>query len=248
MQTLIFNTLEVIQHNQNRQNPDLKLLEFGKTYTKTENGFNENKRLIIALTGRSEKEQWNASNENVSYFTLKGIILSLFKRLGLSSMISESALKNSMLQDGVQLAILKNKIGEMGWINSQLKKHFGIKNDVYIADLDWDIILDCLSYSKIKYTELPKTFEVRRDYSLLLNSNVTFSEIETIAKNCDKKILKDVGLFDVYEGKNLGKGKKSYAVSFTFQDNEQTLKDSQVDEIMNKIRIELEEKLEAQLR
>ena len=247
-QTLIFNTLEVIQHNQNRQNPDLKLLEFGKTYTKTENGFNENKRLIIALTGRSEKEQWNASNENVSYFTLKGIILSLFKRLGLSSMISESALKNSMLQDGVQLAILKNKIGEMGWINSQLKKHFGIKNDVYIADLDWDIILDCLSYSKIKYTELPKTFEVRRDYSLLLNSNVTFSEIETIAKNCDKKILKDVGLFDVYEGKNLGKGKKSYAVSFTFQDNEQTLKDSQVDEIMNKIRIELEEKLEAQLR
>jgi phenylalanyl-tRNA synthetase beta chain len=129
-----------------------------------------------------------------------------------------------------------------------MKKHFGIKNDVFIADLDWDAILQCLNYTKIKYSELPKTFEVRRDYSLLLNNSITFGEIETLAKNCDKKILRSVGLFDVYEGKNLEKGKKSYAVSFLFQDNEQTLKDEQVDSVMAKIRIELETKLEAQLR
>ncbi len=247
-QSLLFNTLEVIQHNQNRQNPDLKLIEFGKTYHKFETGFSENKRLLISITGRKEKEQWNSNNELVSYFSLKGTILSLFKRLGLDTMLNETALKNSILKDGVQLTILKKKVGEMGWISPAYKKYFGIKNDVFIADLDWDAILECLNYTKTKYTELPKTFEVRRDFSLLLNSNVNFSEIETIAKTCDKKILKEVGLFDVYEGKNLGKGKKSYAVSFKFQDSEQTLKDTQVDEIMNKIRLELETKLEAQLR
>jgi phenylalanyl-tRNA synthetase beta chain len=247
-QTLIYSVLEVVAHNQNRQNPDLKLLEFGKTYTKIENGFNENKRLIIALTGRSEKEQWNASNENVSYFTLKGIILSLFKRLGLSSMISESALKNSMLQDGVQLAILKNKIGEMGWINSQLKKHFGIKNAVFVADLDWDAIITQLKLIKINYKELPKTFEVRRDFSLLLDAAVNYQAIEKLALGIDRKILKRMNLFDVYEGKNLDEGKKSYAVSFYFQDNEQTLKDEQIEKVMQKIKTELESKLNAQLR
>ena len=101
---------------------------------------------------------------------------------------------------------------------------------------------------KVKYTELPKTFAVRRDFSLLLNTSTTFVEIETIAKACDKKLLKEVGLFDVYEGKNLEEGKKSYAVSFIFQDAEQTLKDQQIDEVMDKIRAELEGKLEAQLR
>lgn len=247
-QSLIFNTLEVIEHNQNRQNPDLKLFEFGKTYHKFEAGFTENKRLIVAITGRFEKEQWNSKSELVSYYTIKGITSAIFKRLGLDSLLTESALKNSLFHDGVQLTILKQKVGEMGWINADCKKHFGIKNDVFIADLDWDAILTCLNYAKIKYTELPKTFEVRRDFSLLLNAKTTFAEIETIAKSCDKKILRQVGLFDVYEGKNLEKGKKSYAVSFTFQDPEQTLKDTQVESVMDKIRNELETKLEAQLR
>ena len=129
-----------------------------------------------------------------------------------------------------------------------MKKHFGIKNDVFIADLDWDAIVNSLKFTKIKYTELPKTFAVRRDFSLLLDTKVNFSEIEEIARSADKKILKEVGLFDVYEGNNLEEGKKSYAVSFKFQDAEQTLKDQQVDAIMEKIRIQLESKLGAQLR
>ncbi len=247
-QTLLFNTLEVIQHNQNRQNPDLKLMEFGKTYHKFENGFTENKRLLISVTGKKELERWNSSKDLSTFYTIKGIATSLFKRLGLDTILNESALKNSIYEDGIQLTILKQKVGEIGWISPEIKKYFGIKNDVFIADLDWDAILQCLNYTKIKYTELPKTFEVRRDYSLLLNNTVTFAEIETLAKACDKKILKEIGLFDVYEGKNLAKGKKSYAVSFLFQDPEQTLKDSQVDTIMEKIRTELESKLEAELR
>lgn len=247
-QSLLFNTLEVIQHNQNRQNPDLKLMEFGKTYHKFESGFTENKRLMISITGKLETENWNSSKDSSTFYTIKGVTKSIFKRLGLDSMLNETALKNSIYQDGIQLTILKQKVGEIGWITAEMKKHFGIKNDVFVADLDWDAILQCLNYTKIKYTELPKTFEVRRDYSLLLNSSVTFSEIETLAKACDKKILKEIGLFDVYEGKNLGKGKKSYAVSFLFQDSEQTLKDSQVDTVMGKIRTELETKLSAELR
>ncbi len=247
-QSLLFNALEVIEHNQNRQHADLKIFEFGKTYHKYESGYSENKRLMIAVSGKKERESWNSNKDAVSYYTIKGLVNAVFNRLGLGSMLSESALKTSLLQEGVQLSVLKKKVGEIGWITNAAKKQFGIKSDVFVADLDWDAILECLQYVKVKYTELPKTFAVRRDFSLLLNASTTFAEIETIAKACDKKLLKEVGLFDVYEGKNLEEGKKSYAVSFVFQDVEQTLKDQQIDAVMDKIRVELEGKLNAQLR
>jgi phenylalanyl-tRNA synthetase beta chain len=247
-QSLLFNALEVVEHNQNRQNADLKFFEFGKVYHKYESGYAENKRLLIAISGKKERESWNSSNDAVSFYTIKGLVNAVFSRLGLSSMITEAALKNSILKDGVQLSVLKKKVGEIGWINPAMKKHFGIKSDVFVADLDWDAIVECLQYVKVKYTELPKTFAVRRDFSLLLNNSTSFSEIESVARACDKKILKEIGLFDVYEGKNLEEGKKSYAVSFIFQDPEQTLKDNQIDAIMEKIRVELEGKLSATLR
>ena len=247
-QTLIFNTLEVVAHNQNRQNPDLKLFEFGKTYRKTANGYYENKRLILVLTGNKSIEQWNSTKEKTNFYTLKGIVKSVLSRMGLNSFLSEKALENSILTDGISMSVLKQGIGELGWISTASKKHFGIKQDVFIADLDWDALTQSLKLVKNIYKEIPKTFEVRRDYSLLLDKQITFNAIEQAAKNCDKKILKKVGLFDVYEGKNLDEGKKSYAVSFHFQDAEQTLKDEQVDSVMQKIRTELESKLGAELR
>ncbi|MFN5149235.1 MAG: phenylalanine--tRNA ligase subunit beta [Flavobacteriia bacterium] len=247
-QSLIFNALEVVEHNQNRQHADLKLFEFGKVYHNYESGYSENKRLILVLSGKKERESWNSNKETVSYYSIKGLVNAVFNRLGLNGMITESSLKNSLLQEGVQLSVLKKKVGEIGWINSGMKKHFGIKQDVFVADLDWDAILESLQYVKVKYAELPKTFAVRRDFSLLLDQRTTFAEIEALARNCDKKILKEVGLFDVYEGKNLEEGKKSYAVSFTFQDPEQTLKDNQIDAVMEKIRGELEGQLNATLR
>ncbi len=247
-QTLIFNTLEVVAHNQNRQNPDLKLFEFGKTYRKTANGYYEKKRLILVLTGNKSIEQWNSTKEKTNFYTLKGIVKSVLSRMGLNSFLSEKALENSILTDGISMNVLKQGIGELGWISTASKKHFGIKQDVFIADLDWDALTQSLKLVKNIYKEIPKTFEVRRDYSLLLDKQITFNAIEQAAKNCDKKILKKVGLFDVYEGKNLDEGKKSYAVSFHFQDAEQTLKDEQVDSVMQKIRTELESKLGAELR
>lgn len=247
-QSLIFNALEVVEYNQNRQHADLRLFEFGKVYHKYPSGYTENKRLILVLTGRKNNESWNSSNDQFSYYSIKGLVNAVFSRLGLNGMLKESALKKSLLEDGVQLNIIKNKVGEMGWVSAKMRKHFGIKNEVFIADLDWDAILASSQYARTKYTELPKTFAVRRDFSLLLDKATSFAEIEELARNCDKKILKEVGLFDVYEGKNLEEGKKSYAVSFRFQDPEVTLKDEQIDKVMEKIRVELEGKLNAQLR
>lgn len=247
-QSLIFNVLETVAHNQNRQHPDLKLFEFGKTYHKFESGYSENRRLIIAVTGLKQAENWNSGNEQQTFYSIKGVAGAVFQRLGMDGLLKSKGLKNSLLQDGLQLNVLKNKVGEIGWVSPKFKKHFGIKNNVFIADLDWDGILNSLQFTKVKYTELPKTFAVRRDFSLLLDQKVTFAEIEEVARSCDKQLLKEVGLFDVYEGDKLEAGKKSYAVSFRFQDAEKTLKDNQVDAVMDKIRASLESKLGAQLR
>ncbi|MBB78866.1 MAG: phenylalanine--tRNA ligase subunit beta [Crocinitomicaceae bacterium] len=247
-QSLLFNLLETITYNQNRQNPNLMLYEYGKVYQKNQNNYSENNRLMICLTGLKGKESWNSLKENYTYYSIKGIVLSIFKRIGINTLVKEKEHSESLLYDGVSLFVLDNKIGDIGWVSPDMKDYFGLKNDVFIADLNWDQIIESIKFNKIKYTELPKTFAVRRDFSLLLNSSINFSEIENIAKKCDKKILKEVSLFDVYEGDNLDKGKKSYTVSFMFQDSERTLKDSQVDHIMDKIRIQLESKLNAQLR
>lgn len=248
-QSLVFQALETVEHNQNRQNPDLRIFEFGKTYMKSEEGYQENKRLLLAVSGRKESENWAASNNKVSLFTLKQVVINIFDRLGLGSLLQEESFSDStILADGYQLRILKDIVGQVGWINTPMKKHFGIKQDVFIADLDWDAILQALKLAKVQYKELPKTFAVRRDFSLLLNQDVSFASIANTARKADKKLLQNVGLFDVYEGKNLEEGKKSYAVSFTFQDPENTLKDDQIDAIMTKIRAGLEQELGAELR
>lgn len=247
-QSLLFSALEVVAYNQNRQNSDVKAFEFGKIYQKFESGYHENERLLLVLTGKREVENWNTSSDVVSFYTVKGMVDALYKSIGIQQLTSEKAVKNSLLEDGVQLVTGKLKTGEIGWVSKKMKKHFGIKNDVFIADLDWDALIQSSVMNKVKFTELPKTQVMRRDFSLLLDKNVTFAEIQQVAQKVDRKLLREVGLFDVYEGKNLDEGKKSYAVSFAFRDNEKTLKDEQVDAIMQKIRVGLENELNAQLR
>ncbi len=248
-QTLIFQALETIAHNQNRQHPDLRLFEFGKVYRKVDGRYQEGKRLLLTVCGRREPENWNAGNDKSSLFTLKGALNALFSRLGMANLVQEGDLTaHDLLSDGYNLAILKNSVGQVGSIQKATLKHFGVKQEVFVAELDWDVVLDSLKLTKTIYKELPKTFAVRRDFSLLLNTEVRFAQIRDIAKKVDKKLLQEVGLFDVYEGKNLPEGKKSYAVSFTFQDAENTLKDEQVDRIMEQIRGQLETQLGAELR
>jgi phenylalanyl-tRNA synthetase beta chain len=248
-QSLIFQALETIAHNQNRQQADVRLFEFGKTYQLKGGEYLENKRLLLAISGRKTPESWSAGNEKVSLFTLKGIVQSLLQRLGLDALAAEEGqITHDLFTDGLTIRVLKQTIGTIGWVRPEIRKYLGVKQDVFVADLDWDAILASLKFVKTEYKELPKTFEVRRDFSLLLDSSVNFAAIEQLARKADKKILQKVNLFDVYEGRNLPEGKKSYAVSFTFQDQEQTLKDEQVDRVMENIRISLEKELGAELR
>lgn len=248
-QSLVFQALETVAHNQNRQQADVRLFEFGKTYQLMAGEYLENKRLLLAISGRKTAESWSAGTEKVSLFTLKGIASALLQRLGLANLASEEGqTAHDLFVDGLTLRILKQEIGAIGWITPEIRRHFGIKQDVFIADLDWDALLASLKLVKIQAKELPKTFEVRRDFSLLLDTSVRFASIEQLARKADRKILQNVNLFDVYEGKNLAEGKKSYAVSFTFQDPENTLKDEQVDRVMESIRFSLEKELGAELR
>jgi phenylalanyl-tRNA synthetase beta chain len=246
--TLIFGLLENIQHNQNRQHSNLKLFEFGSSYSKTESGFHEEKHLTLAITGKKQVERWNSNKELVSYFSIKGIVEAILTRLGLLKFCSYTDLENGIYADGQALKIQGVTIAELGWLNKKINKTFDIKQPVFVADLQWNAITNFLKLNSIRYQELPKTFEVRRDFSLLINENITFNEIRQVAQKTEKKLLKNVELFDVYEGKNLEEGKKSYAVSFNFQDNDSTLTDVQIESVMEKIKTGLEKELNAQLR
>lgn len=246
--TLIFGLLENIQHNQNRQHSNLKLFEFGSSYSKTESGFHEEKHLTLAITGKKQVERWNSNKELVSYFSIKGIVEAILTRMGLLKFCSYTDLENGIYADGQALKIQGVTIAELGWLNKKINKTFDIKQPVFVADLKWNAITNFLKLNSIRYQELPKTFEVRRDFSLLINENITFNEIRQVAQKTEKKLLKNVELFDVYEGKNLEEGKKSYAVSFNFQDNDSTLTDLQIESVMEKIKTGLEKELNAQLR
>ena len=246
--SLLFGILENIQYNQNRQQSSLKVFEFGKTYQKLEKGYDESKQLILAITGKKLAERWNSGNEQVDYFMLKGYVDALFSRLGLLKHCTFDSTTSGDFSDGQVLKIQGKKVAELGIINSKIQKQFDIKHAVYVANIQWDTVIELLKLNSIKYQEIPKTFAVRRDFSLLLNKEITFDQISQSAKKVEKKLLKSVELFDVYEGKNLEEGKKSYAVSFHFQDNETTLTDQTVDQIMDKIRKSLETEVNAQLR
>ena len=247
-QTLVFGLLENIQRNQNRQNPNLKLFEFGKNYQLYPSGYEETNVLAIAITGSKSMELWNSNKDLVSYYTLKGIIKSLFDRLGLFEHLQFRQLDNELFSDGERCSILKKDVLEIGLVSQKLLDHFDLKNPVYCAFINWDQLIESLKIVKINFRELPKTFAVRRDFSLLLNKETTYGELKETALNCDKKLLREVNLFDVYEGKNLEAGKKSYALSFTFQDQERTLTDSEIDGVMNKIKTSFQEKFGASLR
>ncbi len=247
-QTLLFGGLKSIEHNQNRQHPNLKFFEFGNDYRKGTDEYAQRKKLNIWVTGSKEQENWANSKDKSDFFFLKGIVIAVLEKIGIYKNPISAALLNDLFEDGYNIAIAKKSIVDLGWVRKDILKEFGIKNDVFYASFDWSVITDIVVINKISAKPIPKTHFARRDFSLLLNKDVKFSEIQALAKMVDKKILKEVGLFDVYEGKNLPKNKKSYAVNFIFQDGEKTLKDAQIDAIMQNIRKKLETELGAELR
>jgi phenylalanyl-tRNA synthetase beta chain len=251
-QSLLFGLLENIERNQNRQSPNLRLFEFGKTYAKYASGYVESMQLIVCMTGQAHSDNWLTPDKGkdtlVSYYQLKGLVSGLLERLGFAGQLQEKELKNHLFSDGQSIELHKKTIAECGWATPEQLQSFGIKNPVYYAIIQWDQLLDLLNRVKIEYSELPKSFAIRRDFSLLIDQQVNFANLRQSAMQADKKLLKSVGLFDVYEGKNLDAGKKSYALSFILQDGDRTLTDQEIDSCMSKIQANLEKECGATLR
>lgn len=246
-QSLVFSGLEAISFNINRKRSDLKLFEFGKTYHGYSTKHEEFKHLSVFVTGNQNSENWNSTNKKSDFFFLKGNIISLLERLGISR-YNEIPVENDLFSEGLSFGLGKMKLIDFGLIKKPILKHFDISQDVLYANFYWDTILDIVKRNNMSFKAIPKYPEVRRDFALLLDDSVTFESIHKIAKQSEKQLLKDVNLFDVYQGKNLPAGKKSYAVSFTLQDENKTLTDKQIDKIMKTLQTQFETQLGAELR
>ena len=246
-QSLLFSGLEAVSFNINRKRSDLKFFEFGKSYHKMPGGYDENKHLTLLVTGNRQNESWTNAQSKSDFFLFKGYINTILSRLGLDKKVTSLPFENDVFAEGLGLAVGKEVIVEFGTVKKSVLKHFDIKQEVLFADFAWDKIQKYVS-TKIKFTDIPKYPEVRRDLALLLDENVKFEQIYNIAKQTEKGLLKDVNLFDVYQGNNLPEGKKSYAVSFILQDDSKTLTDTQIDKIMSKLQGNFETQLGASLR
>ncbi|MEA1876876.1 MAG: phenylalanine--tRNA ligase subunit beta, partial [Bacteroidota bacterium] len=253
--TLLYGGLESILLNQNHRRLNLRMFEFGNIYkiSKPEKsyaveGYAETRKLALFLTGSKTDENWKVKQEKSSFFQLKGIALGILARLGLkeSDMTCEY-LSNDILQEGLQYSMNSKDVMIIGQVSSKLTKHFELDQEVFFADLQWNNLLSLLN-STVKYKEIPKYPEVRRDLALVLDNSRTFEEIRKLAFHVEKRFLKSINLFDVFESEKLGPGKKSYAVSFALQDERKTLTDKQIDKIMKSLISAFEQKLGAKLR
>lgn len=258
-QSMLFGGLECIVRNANRKMGDLKFFEFGNCYYYNEErknpekslaAYSENYHLALWVTGKKVSNSWVHADEESSVYELKAYVENIFIRLGLDM---RSFVIGNLTDDIYATALSVHtrggkQLATMGVIAKKVLKAFDIDVPVYYADLNWKELLKATKNVKVNFTELSKFPAVKRDLALLLDKKVQFAEIEKIAFDTEKKLLKEVALFDVYEGKNLEHGKKSYAVSFTLQDENATLNDKQIDKIMSKLISNLEHKLDAKLR
>lgn len=257
--TLLFGGLESIQHNANRKNADLKFFEFGNCYhfnaekknpEKVLAAYSEELHLGLWITGKRVSNSWAHPDENTSVYELKAYVLNIFRRLGVNF---GGLVFGNLTDDIYSVAVSVHTRGgkllaTFGVLHKKIQKAFDIDNEVYYADLNWKELMKAIKNNTVAYKEISKFPAVKRDLALLIDKKVQFAEIEKIAYETDKKLLKSVELFDVYEGKNLEAGKKSYAVSFMLQDENATLNDKQIDKVMQKLIANLQNKLDAKLR
>lgn len=246
-QSLLFSGLESVAYNINRKNNSLKFYEFGKTYHKYESGYQEDKHLTLFVTGNRTQDSWKVASQASDFFYVKGVVTALLSRLGIDK-LKTTPTKSDVFSEGITLSLGKTKLVELGVVKRTILKEFSIKQEVLFADFNWQNILGLVGKKKIKVADLPKFPAVKRDLALLLDNKVEFKEIYNLAFQSERKLLKEVDLFDVYEGDKLPEGKKSYAVSFVLQDENKTLADKQIDKIMQKLQQTFEKSLDAVLR
>jgi phenylalanyl-tRNA synthetase beta chain len=253
-QTLLFGGLETIAYNQNRKASDLKMYEFGNTYHYNANReglkkYTEYAHLALFVSGRKQPESWYNQEEKSDIYLLKSFVDAVFKKAGIDiSLFNAEPFENEIFSEGMQYKKNNEIIAELGMIGQQVLARSDIKQPVFYSDINWSFLMKHVKADNIKFRELPKFPEVRRDLALLLDKKISFAEIEKLAYATEKKYLRSVGLFDVYEGDKIEAGKKSYAVSFVLQDFETTLTDERIEKIMNKMMIAYSEKLGAIIR
>lgn len=246
-QSLLFSGLENISYNINRKNQDLKFYEFGKTYHKIKEENQEKQHLILLLTGQINSESWNENNNKTDFFVLKEKVEHILFRLDITKIKSEK-ISGYGFSEGLMYQYKKQRLVYFGKVDTKITKSFSVKQDVFYADFNWDLILDLIQNTTIKYSEVSKFPSVKRDLSLLIDNKVSFKELLQIAKDTEKNILKSVNLFDVYEGDKLPEGKKSYALSFILEDKTKTLTDKYIDKVMSKLISSYENKVGAEVR
>jgi phenylalanyl-tRNA synthetase beta chain len=245
--SLLPGALEVVTFNLNRQSKSLKLFELGKTYHRDEKGYKEKKYLTIAISGEVYKENWNVTEQPDSFYYLKGVIKQLLQK-STSLDWEESSCENDIFSEALSYSLQGQFLLHFGFVKQEILKSFNINQEVLYAEIDFDLLANRIKNNDIQYQEIPKYPKVRRDFALLLDHSVSFDTLKKIAFKTDKNILRQVQLFDVYEGNKLAKGKKSYGVSFYFQDPRKTLTDKYVDKVMGKLQQQFETELGAQLR
>ena len=259
-QTLLYGGLETISYNINRKVNNIRIFEFGNCYNKDLEQFdnqnitkryNEEKHLILLTTGNNTPESWQKKEGQTDFFYLKNFVINIFERLRIDTSKYLLEETNSNYLEGLQFVNRDNKkiVACYGKLKQKVGKQFDIKQDVFVADFNWNLIIKTLTNKDIKYQEVSKFPEVRRDLALVVDKNISFAEIEAVAYQTEKKLLqRNISLFDVYQGDKLPEGKKQYALSFTLEDKEKTLTDNQIEAIMKKLLKGFEDKLGAKLR
>jgi phenylalanyl-tRNA synthetase beta chain len=245
-QSMLFSGLEAVGYNINRRNADLKLFEFGKTYHRFPGGPQEYKHLTLFVSGNRLKENWAGAQQPSDFFHFKGYVQAILSRLGIDK-TQNQPVQADVFAEGIAITQGGEILVELGTVRKGILKHFEIKQEVFYADFNWGLVLKLLS-NKIRFSEIPKYPEVRRDLALLVDEQVSFDALYQLARQSEKTLIKDINLFDVYSGNNLPEGKKSYAVSFVLQDNTKTLTDAQVEKVMKKLLQVLQTEAGAELR
>jgi phenylalanyl-tRNA synthetase beta chain len=232
-QSLLFTGLEVLAHNINRRQKDLKLFEFGTVYAKGSEGYDEGQRLSLFLTGNATRENWMQAVKAVTFTDLYAVVEGLLTKLNISNQ-EVNVIETSPYLFGLELVVNKKPVGHIGLLSPEVGKLADVKQEVYFAELDWTRLTK-LAKSQGKFQEISKLPEVRRDLSLVIDQEITFDQIKQLATKAGGKLLKRINVFDMYKGDKLEEGKKAYALSFYLQDNQQTLTDKVIDKTMGKL-------------
>lgn len=246
-QTLLFQALENIAFNSNRQQKQIKLFEFGSVYGKKNEDFTESKRLGITLVGAVYDPHWDIAQSPHPFFYFKGVLHDIFNGLGLTALAFKPT-EHPHYDEAFNVVVHNTNFGVMGIVSQQLTNAHQVDQEVYYAELHWGDLLEKAFHKEIEYQEIPKFPIMRRDFALLVDHSISFEALKQTAQQTENKILTDIQLFDVYQGKNLPKGKKSYGLSFSFQDTQKTLTDKQVDKVMEKLKTNFSKQFGAELR